>query len=102
MVRNRFLHFARLPSWASEVFDGLKEIAKFYFVSKTATPQMGRLKGGFLIKQILDDFYKKPKSKDRHRFIMYSAHDDTIVNVLNTLGLYDVGFENNFVIYIYS
>lgn len=57
---------------------------------------MGRFKGGFLVKQILDDFIKKSKSKGRHTFIMFSAHDDTIVNTLNTLGLYDVRFLNLF------
>lgn len=55
---------------------------------------MARLKSGFFIKQLLNAFDEKSKSKlsPNHTFRMYSAHDSTIVNLLNALGLYDVMF----------
>lgn len=53
---------------------------------------MARLRGGFLLKDILEKFENKTKSTlspDR-TFFMYSGHDTTVVNILNTLNLFDV------------
>lgn len=80
----------RLPSFASNAYDDLQEIAKFYFILQSGTKQMARLRGGFLLKKIYDDFFLKSKSKLKQTFIIYSAHDTTIIRTLMALGLYDV------------
>lgn len=53
---------------------------------------MKKAKTGFLIKEIFDRFKNKSLSllkPDRSLWI-YSAHDVTIVNVLNALNVYEV------------
>lgn len=49
---------------------------------------MARLKSGFLFKEILDHFSMKINStlKPDRSLWVYSAHDITIINLLNSLG----------------
>lgn len=66
---------------------------------QTNTPELARLKAGFLIREILDRFNQKIESQlnpDRTLWI-YSAHDTTVANVLNSLGLFEVMTHNIFV-----
>lgn len=84
----------RLPQWAEKATeDGVMEyIAKLHLKSYCATPQLARLKSGFLIKEIVERFSQKINSTlqpDRVLWL-YSAHDVTIYNVLNSLGLFEV------------
>lgn len=72
----------------------LEEVCGLAFQLSTATPEMGRLKAGFLIREIFDRFNNKINgdlSPDRSVWI-YSAHDSTIANVLNTLELFQPHF----------
>lgn len=58
----------------------------------TNTKLLARLKSGFLIKNIYERFTMKKDSTlspDRVLFL-YSAHDETIINVLNALNLFEV------------
>lgn len=53
---------------------------------------MKKAKAGFLIKEIFERFRNKTRSllePDRSLWI-YSAHDNTIINVLNALNVYEV------------
>lgn len=62
------------------------------FQTNTSTPELARLKSGFLIREILNRFTNKIESKlmpDRSIWI-YSAHDSTIASVLNSLALFEV------------
>lgn len=61
-------------------------------VHGSETPQMARLKMGFLLREILDRFKMKIQSKLRpNRSIwMYSAHDSTVAVILNALGMFEV------------
>lgn len=83
----------RLPEWVTKrVYNDLEQIAIFWYQSYTGTPALARLMGGFLLGDLLEVFTNKTQSTlspDR-TFYMYSAHDTTIVNILNTLGLFDV------------
>lgn len=87
----------RLPEWTKKVFypgSELQELCGFAFQLSTITPEMGRLKVGFLIKEIFDRFFHKIEgdlNPDRSIWI-YSAHDSTIANVLNTLQLFEPHF----------
>lgn len=67
-------------------------LATFYFQIFTPTIEMKKLKSGFLLKEILNRFSNKIKqtlSPDRSLWL-YFAHDNTIVNMLSSLGLYKV------------
>lgn len=67
-------------------------IAHRSFQLQTITPEMARLKSGFLIREILERFDQKIASKldpDRGLWI-YSAHDTTVANILNSLQLFEV------------
>lgn len=91
-----FQHF-RLPEWTNKVFvpgGEMEWVANFAFQFDTNTPEMAKLKTGFFLRDILKRFTDKINSKlspDRSIWI-YSAHDITIANVLNSLGLFTVSF----------
>lgn len=60
----------------------------------TQTTEMKRLRSGFLLKEIFDRFTNKTLSTlspDRNLWL-YFAHDITISNMLNSLGLYKVNY----------
>lgn len=84
-----------LPEWTKEIFipgGDFEWIANRSFQVPTNTIELGRLKVGFLLREMLDRFDDKINSKlspDRTLWI-YSAHDTTVANVLNTLGLFEV------------
>lgn len=72
--------------------DTLKHLAVLYYEAFTHTTEMKKIQAGFLIKEILDRFTNKSLSllqPDRKLWI-YSAHDLTIVNILNALNVFDV------------
>lgn len=72
----------------------LEWAANYSFKLQTITPEMARLKSGFLIREVLDRFAQKigsTLSPDRSVWI-YSAHDTTVANILNTLNLFEVKF----------
>lgn len=88
-------HNKSLAHWAEEAIkpNGTMEyIATFDFKTYTDTPQLARLKSGFLIKEILEHFSQKVNStlQPNRSVWFYSAHDITITNMLNSLGLYEV------------
>lgn len=82
-----------LPRWAEKVMipgGGLENIAKFFYGMHTSTDFMKKIKAGFLIKDIFDHISSKIASKLTPSLYLYFAHDITITNVLNSLGLYEV------------
>lgn len=84
-----------LPEWTSDIFvpgGELEWIANFSFQESTDTIEMARLKAGFLLREILNRCNAKANStlKPDRSIWMYSAHDTTIGNILNSLGLFEV------------
>lgn len=73
----------------------MEHIAKTQLTVNTATPEMARLKSGFLIKEMMERFTKKIFStlEPNRSLWLYSAHDETIANVLNSLGLFEVTYQ---------
>lgn len=69
-------------------------LAELYFAIFTQTTEMKKLRGGFLLKEILDRSQSKSQStlKPDRSLWMYFAHDNTIVDMLNSLGLFKVDF----------
>ena len=67
-------------------------ISALSFAIKAYTPLLARLKVGPLLKDMLDRFQNKTQgilSPDRSLYI-YSAHDTTVANILNILGIFKV------------
>lgn len=66
--------------------------ADFAFKTLTYTRKLARLKTGPLLKEILKRFNDKSrqKLKPNRSLWMYSAHDTTIGNLLNTLNLFQI------------
>lgn len=89
-----FTLFRSLPDWAQYVmkyhFDDLNRIITQQFLMWTETQNMKKIKAGYFLKEVLDRFLNKSKSllhPDRTLWI-YSGHDNSIINVLNSLNCF--------------
>lgn len=86
----------RLPDWVGNALNSggdLEYLAMCYFKIYTAFTEMKKLKSGFLLKDMLDRFRSKVESTltpDQLSLFMYFAHDITMTNMLNSLGLFKV------------
>lgn len=93
------IHNKILPNWTVSVFPSpMDEISAISFQTATATREMARLQTGPLVREILDRFQNKSTNKlspDRSIWV-YSAHDTTVADLLNTLRLYDPPFNPPF------
>lgn len=71
----------------------MEYIAQFDYKTYADTPELARLKSGFLLKEMLDHFTQKINSTltPNRSVWLYSGHDLTILNMLNSLGLFEVG-----------
>jgi len=87
-----------LPEWTREVYPAkLLPISGLSFATKTYTPLLARLKTGPLLKEILMHFDNKTKNTltPNRSLWIYSAHDTTVANILNTLGVFKtMGYHN--------
>lgn len=86
---------SRLPEWvgnAMEIGGDFEYLAMCYFNIFTPTTEMKKLKSGFLLKDILDRFMNKTQStlSPNRSLWLYFAHDITLSNMLNTLGVFKV------------
>ncbi|XP_033336659.1 prostatic acid phosphatase [Megalopta genalis] len=81
-----------LPEWTKSVFpDKLKPIADKSFTIEAYNKILQRLKSGSLLGEMIDHMEKKSRNSlipDR-KVWMYSAHDETLANMLMTLNLFD-------------
>lgn len=85
------MFFPSLPEWTNSVFpDGeFKDLNEIAFALPTYTPQLKRLKHGFLLKNILDRLTNKTQTRTEQTMVIYSAHDSTLAGLLNVLGLFE-------------
>uniref|UniRef100_A0A1L8DYR1 acid phosphatase n=2 Tax=Nyssomyia neivai TaxID=330878 RepID=A0A1L8DYR1_9DIPT len=86
------LHNKTLPAWTKSIYPGDMEwISAKSFSTPCSTPKLARLKSGPILREILERFRNKTEGTlkpDRSLWI-YSAHDTTVGNLLNILGLFD-------------
>lgn len=71
----------------------MEYITKYSYAMYTNTKQLARLKGGFLLKDVLERFSQKIKSTLKpleRKLWLYTAHDYTLANILNGLGVFEV------------
>lgn len=84
-----------MADWAEKAIEPngiMQSIADFAPQMKAGTPELARLRSGFLIKEMLERFTQKINSTltpDRSLWI-YSAHDTTITCFFKALGLLKV------------
>lgn len=100
------LHYFRLPKWAetvcNEYLDVLELFAAIKYKSFTHTTEGKKIKGGFIIKDIFDQLKNKTLSLKNEtmgsskpeKLTIYFTHGHAIVNVLNTLNVYEVNGES--------
>lgn len=83
-----------LPEWSKKVYpsDDLYYIAVLSFAVDTYTRPLARLKTGPLLKDILQRFQDKANNNlnPNRSLWIYSAHDTTVANLLNTLGVFEL------------
>lgn len=87
--------FCSLPLWADLVMaphDDFEDLAIQWFTIFTPTTEMKKLRSGFLLKEILERFMNETHStlSSNPNLWMYFAHDITIANMLNSLGVFEV------------
>ncbi|KAF5286471.1 hypothetical protein FQR65_LT12554 [Abscondita terminalis] len=83
----------KLPDWSRYFYpDRLLEPAIFSFRLNAFNDKLNRLKGGVLLKKMIEDWKSVEagtiKPKDRRAFL-YVGHDSTVVNILSTLKIWD-------------
>lgn len=82
-----------LPEWTDRIYypnSIIEQVTDFMFGSFAGTPEITRLRYGFLMQEVMDRFQAKidsTLSPDRSLWI-YSAHDISVGSVLKMLGLY--------------
>ncbi|XP_029566426.1 testicular acid phosphatase homolog [Salmo trutta] len=86
-------HNLSTPGWATqEVLNTLQEISSFEVMFSVVThkrKEKARLSGGVLLNAILRNFSKAMEQGSTLKFIMYSAHDSTLITLQAALDIYN-------------
>ncbi|XP_076240639.1 prostatic acid phosphatase [Calliopsis andreniformis] len=86
------LYNKTLPEWTKSVFpEKMKPIAAKSFTTNAYNKMLQRLKSGLLLGEMINHMEKKSKNAlvpDR-KVWMYSAHDETLANMLMTLNVFE-------------
>ena len=84
------LYNKTLPDWTHEVFPGGKfeEIRNLVFILGSLTHEMKRLQAGPFLNQLVSD-WREVEAGSKMKMKIFSAHDDTLTFILNSLGVYD-------------
>ncbi|CAK9834163.1 Lysosomal acid phosphatase [Anthophora retusa] len=86
------LYNKTLPEWTRSVFpEKLQPIAAKCFTINAHNKILQRLKSGLLLGEMVDHMEKKSKNAltPNRKVWMYSAHDDTLANMLMTLNVFE-------------
>ncbi|TMS22307.1 Testicular acid phosphatase-like protein [Larimichthys crocea] len=87
------IHNLTLPRWATQdVLDTLKRVASFevmYSILSHKRKEKARLSGGVLLNAILRNFSRAVEHGSPLKFIMYSAHDSTLITLQAALDVYN-------------
>lgn len=89
------IYGCRLPEWTLQILQpngDLEMLARSFYQLFTPTAEMKKIISGYLLKEILDRCSQKMQSTlspDRSLWL-YFAHDVTMLNMLNSLNLYEV------------
>lgn len=86
------LYNKTLPEWTKSVFpDKLEPLAAKSFTIQAYNRILQRLKTGLLVGEMIDHMEKKSRNAlvPNRKLWMYSAHDETVADLLMTLNLFD-------------
>lgn len=84
----------KLPEWTRTYYNKeMREIAARSLAIFTSNALQQRLRGGPLLKQILNQLNSFANGNDTRRAYFYSAHDITLVNLLRTMGFTEEFFK---------
>ncbi|XP_060533766.1 prostatic acid phosphatase-like [Cylas formicarius] len=76
-----------LPGWTEDYWPQIQELAAIKFKLHTYTPEMARLRTGLFFRYLVD-YFRRVEGGEGTKFLMLSAHDDTIADVTNAMGTY--------------
>lgn len=82
-----------LPEWAEFVVKSngiLEYFSSIAMMAATHSTETKKIRSGFLLKEMLDRFKEKILSSSEQLLYIYSAHDNVIINFLNSLNVYEV------------
>lgn len=83
-------HNYTLPNWVNEtIFERLQKIRAYSFVLMFGTEEMAKLKGGPLLKQMIENMELKKSGTLSTRFFMYSGHDTTLAALMHSLNIFN-------------
>ncbi|XP_060534308.1 testicular acid phosphatase homolog isoform X2 [Cylas formicarius] len=84
-----------LPDWTEEYYPKkMFEPTIFSYILNAYNDKMNRLKGGVLLKRILQHWEAKAAGNEKLKAVLYGGHDSTIVNLMRTLKVWDPQFPN--------
>ncbi|XP_050534683.1 prostatic acid phosphatase-like [Daktulosphaira vitifoliae] len=79
-----------LPPWTSKVYPSqLAQITSRSFILNAFNDQMKKIKGGPLLKKILEDSKTKMINNSINQLYVYAGHDSTLSNLLIALGVWE-------------
>lgn len=61
----------------------------FSYILNSYTQKLQRLKGGVLLKKLINDWKSKEENSIKQKAFLYGGHDSTIVNILRALNVWD-------------
>ncbi|XP_015118946.1 prostatic acid phosphatase isoform X2 [Diachasma alloeum] len=80
-------HGLTLPNWTKKIYnDKMREIAARSLAIFTSNTLQRRLRGGPLLKEVLDNMMRARYDQHERKLYLYSAHDITLVNVMRAMG----------------
>lgn len=71
------------------VYEKLRKLDDWQFGLMYQGKQLSKLKGGPLLKEIIDNMQKTMNHNSSVKFYMFSGHDTTVAALLSTLGLFN-------------
>lgn len=79
-----------LPDWAQKAFPKMQPYAYLSFATACWTQELARYKTGPLFNEIVDYFTNRTiTTEGNKKMLVFSAHDTTIANLLNSLGAFE-------------
>jgi len=82
-----------LPTWAQPVVstENFQMLYNLSFAVKTWTPEAKKLRAGPILADLNAHFHERIVNQSMEtKFFLYSAHDNTMINVLHSLDIYDL------------
>lgn len=78
----------KLPAWTNPIYpDLLHDVKVRRFQLYTETPYMTRIRGGPFLTDVFHQMQRKQRGELSRKIAIYSAHDDTLSNVMKALNV---------------